>query len=150
MKRKLTVTPREWPLKEPFAIAREIFTTAKVIVVHLEQDGHVGRGEGKGVSYHGETVDTMLAQIEPVHREIEAGVGRRQLLDLLPPGGARNALDAALWDLEAKLSGVPVWRSAGVEPARPVTTNVTIGIRNLDAYEAQARAWSNHPWLKVK
>lgn len=150
MKPALAVTSRTWRLKEPFVISRETFTTCEVIVVHLECDGHIGRGEGKGVLYHGETPATMREQIEAIRGEIFAGAGRHELLDLLPAGGARNAVDAALWDLEAKLTGVPAWRLAGVEPARPVVTTVTIGIRDLDGYEARARSLSSHPWLKIK
>ncbi|MGH6609057.1 MAG: dipeptide epimerase, partial [Burkholderiaceae bacterium] len=150
MKTALTVTSRNWELKEAFVISRQTFTRCEVIVVHLECDGHLGRGEGKGVLYHGETPATLREQIEAIRGEIAAGAGRRELLDLLPAGGARNAIDAALWDLEAKRTGVPVWRLAGVEPARPIVSTATIGIRDLDGYEARARSLSSHPWLKIK
>jgi len=150
MSRRLTIEKKSWLLKEPFVIARGTETTVDVVIARLEGDGHVGRGEAVGVDYHGETPDTMLAQVASVRREIEAGVGRRELLTLLPAGGARNAIDAALWDLEAKQAGVSVWQLAGMVSPRPVTTAVTIGIRAIDAYEARARALSDHPWLKVK
>lgn len=140
---------RSWLLREPFAIARGISTHSNVIVVELGRAGRVGRGEAMGVDYHGETIDGLLEQIETVRPQIEAGVTRKRLLDLLPPGGARNAIDAALWDLEAKLSAVSAWHTAGI-PAKPVVTNVTIGIRSLDAYEQRARELADHPWLKIK
>ena len=105
MKHQLSIQTRVWPLSEPFVISRSSQTTCEVIVVQLAVDGHVGRGEAVGVSYHGETIDSMRAQIERVRGMIEDGVDRGQLLDILPPGGARNALDAALWDLEAKRTG---------------------------------------------
>jgi L-Ala-D/L-Glu epimerase len=151
MNRRLRLEKRSWQLKEPFVIARSTQTAVHVAVAHLEEDGSIGRGEAVGVSYHGETPDTMLEQIEGVRSEIEAGVGRRELLTLLPAGGARNAIDAALWDLEAKQTDVSVWDMAGLAPARPVTTAVTIGIREIEAYEARARALSDHHlWLKIK
>lgn len=147
--RRLTVEKKSWPLKEPFVIARGVQTACEVILTRIESGGHLGRGEAAGVDYYGETPATMLAQIESIRGRIEAGIDRRELLKLLPAGGARNALDAAMWDLEAKQAGVSVWQLAGMQP-RPVTTAVTIGIRTLDAYERSARALSAHPWLKIK
>jgi L-Ala-D/L-Glu epimerase / N-acetyl-D-glutamate racemase len=148
--RKLQVERRVWALREPFVTARGPETECPVIVVRLEEGGHVGRGEAVGVDYHGETLDTLTAQVEAVRPRVEAGVQRQELLALLPPGGARNALDAALWDLEAKNSGRSAWDLAGVGEPRPVATAVTIGIRSLDGYEARARLLASHPWIKVK
>lgn len=150
MMRRLVSETKSWPMNEPFVIARGAQTTSDSVVVRLaSEDGHVGRGEAVGVEYRRETPATMLAQIESVRGEIEAGASRRRLLGLLRAGGARNALDAALWDLEAKQAGVSAWQLAGVEPC-PVTTAVTIGIRSVEAYAERARALSEHPWLKVK
>jgi L-Ala-D/L-Glu epimerase len=150
MKLKLTVAKHLWLLKQPVASSRGVLTSIEVVVVWLEQAGHTGRGEGHGVSYHGETSDSMLAQIESVRSAMEAGTSREELLTLLPAGGARNALDAALWDLEAKQTGVPVWRRAGLESMQPVTSAITIGIGSIEAYEARARALSAWPWIKIK
>ncbi|HKQ16645.1 MAG TPA: hypothetical protein VJT80_24725, partial [Steroidobacteraceae bacterium] len=105
MKYELSIQTRVWPLREPFVISRSSHTTCEVIIVQLAAGGHVGRGEAVGVDYHGETIESMRAQIENVRARIERGVDRGELLDLLPAGGARNALDAALWDLEAKRTG---------------------------------------------
>lgn len=148
--RTLSARAHAWPLKEPFAIARGVRTEARVLIVELRERGRVGLGEAAGVAYHGETVETMLAQIEAVRAAIEAGCDRQQLIALLPPGGARHALDAALWDLEAKCSGVPAWRRAGAADWNPVASAVTIGIRSEQAYEQAARERAGFPWLKVK
>jgi len=148
--RKLTVSQKSWPLKEPFVISRGTETESEVVLVHLEEDGAVGRGEAAGVSYHGETPDSLCAQIESVRDAVCAGAGRRELLELLPPGGARNALDAALWDLEAKQTGLTIWELAGVEPQRTVVSALTIGIRTLAAYEERARLLAQYAWIKVK
>lgn len=148
--RQLRVKRHAWPLREPFVISRGARTEAHVIVVELAGDGHVGYGEAGGVGYHGETPETMQAQVESIREAVENGCGRRDLPSLLPAGGARHALDAALWDLEAKREGMPVWKMAGAGRWEPVASTVTIGIRSLDAYERSAREYSEFPWLKVK
>ena len=149
MQHQLTVTRATWPLREPFVISRESYTTSEVIVAELRSGAHTGRGEAAGVDYHGETPDSLLAQVESVRAAIEAGADRAELQHLLPAGGARNALDAALWDLEAKQTGIPVWQRAGVGN-RPVASVLTIGIRSIGEYERRARELAHLPWLKIK
>ncbi|HRF82905.1 MAG: dipeptide epimerase [Xanthomonadales bacterium] len=150
MARTLRARPHAWRLKEPFVIARGVRSEARVVIVELHEAGKVGRGEACGVPYHGETPETMLAQIEQARAAIEAGCDRHGLREALPAGGARHALDAALWDLEAKLTGVPVWQRAGAPHWQSIASAVTIGIRETDAYEAAARERAGFPWLKVK
>jgi L-alanine-DL-glutamate epimerase-like enolase superfamily enzyme len=150
MKYELSIQTRVWPLREPFVIARSSHTTCEVIVVQLAAGGHVGRGEAVGVDYHGETIDSMHAQVEGVRSVIERGIDRRELLQILPAGGARNALDAALWDLEAKQSGTSVWALAGIARPRAISTCLTIGIRSIAEYEARARALARYEWIKIK
>lgn len=150
MKYQLSIQTRVWPLREPFVISRSSHTTCEVIVVQLAAAGHVGRGEAVGVDYHGETIDSMRAQIESVRSVIERGIDRRELLQILPAGGARNAVDAALWDLEAKRSATSVWTLAGIAQPRTISTCETIGIRSIAEYEARARALSRYEWIKVK
>jgi len=147
---KLSIDTRVWPLREPFVISRSSQTTCEVIVVHLAAGGHVGRGEAVGVDYHGETISSMREQIEGVRPVIERGIDRRELLEILPAGGARNALDAALWDLEAKQSGKSVWELAGIARPRTISTCETIGIRSIAEYEARARALARYEWIKIK
>ena len=147
---KLSINTRVWPLREPFVISRSSQTTCEVIVVHLAADGHIGRGEAVGVDYHGETIASMREQVESVRSMIERGIDRRKLLEILPAGGARNALDAALWDLEAKRSDTSVWELAGIARPRTISTCETIGIRSLAEYEARARALARYEWIKIK
>ena len=118
-------------------------------MAELSSGSHRGRGEAAGVDYHGETPDSLVAQIEDVRAALEAGATRAELQRMLPAGGARNALDTALWDLEAKQTGTPAWKRAGVGN-RPVTSVFTIGIRSIDEYEQRARELAHLPWLKVK
>ena len=150
MKRTLKAVPISWPMIEPFTITRGTQTTADVVMVELSSNGAIGRGEAAGVPYIGETPETVLRDIDRVRSAIENGASRFDLLDLLPIGGARNALDAALWDLEAKLSGIRAWRRAGLQRGDAITTAVTIGIRSLPEYERSAKALAEYPWIKIK
>ena len=145
----LTVTPKRWPLHKPFKISRDVHTHSETIVCEVSDGEHRGRGEGAGVSYDGETTDSIRAQIEAVAGEISAGISRDDLQTLLPPGGARNAVDCALWDLEAKQSGKTVWQMIGWNP-KPVTTVYTVGIDTPEAMQADAAAHREYPFIKVK
>src|SRR5690349_13998049 len=98
---KLKAKIEQWPLVNPFRITGYTFEAVDVVLVTLEQSGHVGRGEAAGVYYKNDKPGSMLEQIESLRSKIEAGVTRQSLQQLLPSGGARNALDCALWDLEA-------------------------------------------------
>lgn len=147
---KLTVQKKSWPLREPFVIARATYTSSAVIIVELQDGQLIGRGEAAGVDYHGETPDSMLAQLEAVRSKIESGITRSELLKVLPIGGARNAVDAALWDLEAKRTGRRAWDLAGVGNTREVASAMTIGIRTIEGYEKAARALAHYRWIKIK
>ncbi|MET0533342.1 MAG: N-acetyl-D-Glu racemase DgcA [Steroidobacter sp.] len=147
---KLTIQKKSWPLREPFVISRATYTNSDVIIVALQDGELIARGEAAGVDYHGETLDSMVAQLEALRGRIEAGVTRLELLHLLPVGGARNALDSALWDLEAKRTGRRAWDIAGVGNTREIASAVTIGIRSLEAYEKSARELARYRWLKIK
>ncbi|HEY0913365.1 MAG TPA: N-acetyl-D-Glu racemase DgcA [Solimonas sp.] len=150
MKRTLQAQYRTWPLKEPFVISRGRRSEARVVVVEIAAGGHRGRGESAGVTYKGETQEQLMAQIESVRDAIEGGVEREDLLALLPAGGARAALDAALWDLQARQSGIPVWQRAGVGRGAAIDTAVTIGMRSPEACGRAAAALAAYPWIKLK
>lgn len=146
----LSVHTEDWLASAPFRIANAVFTSFPGIVVEIADGTHVGRGEGLGVDYLGETTATMTAQVEGVAERIVAGAGREALLDLLPPGGAHNAVDCALWDLEAKRAGRRVWEIVGV-PLKEIVTVYTIGLEDTpDAMAAKAAAAIQRPRLKVK
>jgi L-Ala-D/L-Glu epimerase len=109
-----------------------------------------GRGEALGVYYLDESVASMAAQVEAIAAHIEAGIDRATLQSLLPPGGARNAIDCALWDLEAKRAGRRAWELAGIEP-RPLETVFTIGTRgHAGGHGGEGRRRAAHGLLKVK
>ena len=138
------------PMKAPFRITGYTFTEFDGLVVSLHERGMAGRGEAQGIYYQNETAASMLAQVEALRERIEAGVTRQELLDLLPAGGARNALDCALWDLEAKLSGKPVWRLAGLDPPRPLLTTWTISADDPAVMAERARGHASTRALKLK
>lgn len=146
---ELNVSRRNWPLSKPFRIAREVQLEASTIQCEISDGEHTGRGEASGVSYDGETADSMYAQIASVADRIRDTADRHALQSLLPPGGARNAIDCALWDLEAKRRGQTIWQMLGWEP-HPVTTVYTVGIDEPENMERDAAAHSEFPLIKVK
>jgi len=147
---KIELWTKTWPMSEPFVIARGTQTEQPTLQVRLTaEDGVAGRGEGCGVPYAGEDPQTMSAQIHSVAGVLEKGISREQLINILPPGGARCMMDSALWDLEAKRGGADPFTASALQP-RPVTSARTIGIRSLKAYEATAHALRDYPLLKIK
>jgi L-alanine-DL-glutamate epimerase-like enolase superfamily enzyme len=137
-------------MKAPFRISGKVWVDVDVVVCEIHQDGHVGRGEAAGVYYLGETAESMHDQVAAVASEVEAGATRLDLLSLLPRGGARNALDCALWDLEACLDRQSVWQSLN-QPVGPLTTVISIGVRDtVEETAAVARDLMQFPVLKIK
>ena len=137
------------PLERPFAITGHTFLNLEAVVVTLTKDGFTGRGEGDGVYYLGETQESMLAELESVRHHVEAGITRQELQTLLPAGGARNALDCALWDLEAKTSGQRIWKLLGLQPKTLITV-ATVGMGTPAEMAERALDFSNYPNLKIK
>ena len=116
---KLGIAVEKLRLAAPFRISGYVFEELDVVLVTLEDGSHRGRGEASGVYYLGDTAQTMVDAIEAQRRTIEVGIDRAQLQRLLPPGGARNALDCALWELDSYRAGLPVWELAGLKAPRP-------------------------------
>src|SRR2546425_8813645 len=146
----LTIEAREeiWPLKKVFRISRGSRTETQVVVVTVGDDEHVGRGEGVPIKRYGQSPESVLAQIESI--KAEKNLDRQRLQQLLPAGAARNALDCALWDLEAKTSGKRVWELANVPIVPEVETSFTISLDTPERMAASAKANSNRPILKLK
>ena len=136
---KLDISPHSAPLKRAFAISRGAKTVAKTVIVTLEKNNHIGRGECVPYARYEETIGSVIDQIEEVRPQLEAGIDRAGLQVLMPAGAARCAVDCALWDLDAKSTGKPVWQLAGLPEPKPVETAVTI---SLDTPENMGRAAS--------
>lgn len=146
---QLEIIETDWEMVEPFVTASEVTTSIKVVTVHLEADGARGRAETLGVDYLGENAQTITTDIEAVRRHIEGGISLADLQQLLPPGGARNGLDCALWDLESKRSGRRAWEILGMA-MQPVHTVFTLALGEAAAMAAKARECRAMPHLKLK
>ncbi|MEJ8569256.1 N-acetyl-D-Glu racemase DgcA [Elongatibacter sediminis] len=147
---KFSTHIEEWEMRQPFRIAGSEFTHSRSLVVSLSDGQGTGRGEAQGAFYLGETAESMSAQLEALAPEIEQGLDRARLQEALPPGGARNALDCALWDLECKRSGQSIWQLTGIHP-KPVCTVFTIGMETTpEAMAEKASAAVRASQIKVK
>lgn len=150
MRRTLSARHDRFPLKQPFRISRGVKTAADVVTVAIGDGDIVGRGEGVPYARYGESIESALAQIEAARGFIERGGNRRALLTELPAGAARNAIDCALWDLEARLSGVSVADAIGAPEPERLASALTIVIDTPDAMGRAAAAVAHAPLLKVK
>ncbi|MEX0707280.1 MAG: N-acetyl-D-Glu racemase DgcA [Woeseia sp.] len=140
----------QWELKQPFRITGQEWLHSECIVVEVTDGGSTGRGEAQGVSYLGEDIARMTTQIQNIAEKLKSGLTRDELATLLPAGGARNAVDCALWDLEAKQRAQTIWQLTGIDP-KPVTTVFTIGIEASPELMAEkAAAARAYPVLKIK
>ncbi len=147
----LSARVERWPVAGSFTIARGAKTHVDVVVAEIRRGAHVGRGEATAIYYHGETADGVLATVQSFAGAIAAGAGRDELTGSMQRGAARNALDCALWDLEAKASGTPVWQAAGLAAPHPLATAFTISLGEPARVEADARAAAGrYPLLKLK
>jgi L-alanine-DL-glutamate epimerase-like enolase superfamily enzyme len=148
--RRLSVAVESWPIAGRFTISRGSKTEAVTVAVRLEEGTHAGRGECVPYARYGETVEGVAAAIEALRPRLEAGLGRPELQAALPAGAARNAVDCALWDLEAKQAGTSVAALAGLPAPGPVTTAYTLSLDTVEAMAAAARAQAARPLLKLK
>jgi L-alanine-DL-glutamate epimerase-like enolase superfamily enzyme len=145
----LTVVDERWPLKQAFRISRGSKTEAHVVVATITRAGHTGRGECVPYTRYGETVASVIETVENTRRDIEQGATRHDLIRLLKPGAARNALDCALWDLEAKIGARRAWHLAGLPEPAPAETAFTISLDTPETMADAARR-SAASVLKVK
>ena len=137
-----------WPLKQAFRISRGSRTEARVVVVTVTDRQYTGRGEAVPIRRYNQSVASVLAQIESI--KSEQNLDRHRIQELLPASAARNALDCAFWDLEAKISGKRVWELANIPMAPEVETSFTISLDTPEKMAAAAGANANAPILKLK
>jgi len=137
-----------WPLIVPFRISRGSRTEAQVVFVTVSDGEHTGRGECVPIKRYGQSVQSVIAQIDSIRRE--NNLDRQRLQKLLPASAARNALDCALWDLESKISGKRVWELANIPAVSEVVTSFTISLDTPKKMGAAAKASSTSPILKLK
>ncbi|MER8885033.1 N-acetyl-D-Glu racemase DgcA [Mesorhizobium sp. M0408] len=150
MARVISVEAERFPIAGTFTISRGSKTEAEVISCAITENGRTGRGECVPYKRYGETMEGVRDAIEAMRSEISRGISRIALLDAMPAGAARSAIDCALWDLEAKISGTPVAHTIRTVPLRPLETAYTLSLAEPEAMAAQARANAQRPLLKVK
>lgn len=143
---QIDVTRDVFRLAQVFTISRGSRTEAKVLSAHVTRDGVTGHGECVPYARYGESLDSVEAQI----RSLSGEITRKDLLDLLPPGAARNAVDCALWDLEAKTAGKRAWELAGLAAPGPEITAFTLSLDTAEKMQAQAAENAHRPLLKIK
>ncbi|WP_322867671.1 N-acetyl-D-Glu racemase DgcA [Aquicoccus sp. G2-2] len=143
---QISVTAETFPLAQVFTISRGSRTEAKVLTAHVSDGGVIGRGECVPYARYGETLESVTAQIEG----LSGTVNRESLYELLPPGAARNAVDCALWDLQAKQTGKRVWQLAGLPAPGPEITAYTLSLDTPEKMRAQAAKNAQRPLLKIK
>lgn len=148
--RKLSIAVERFPIAGTFTISRGSKTEAVVVVATIGEGAVSGRGEGVPYAHYGESVDSVVAQIESARQFIEDGGDRFALRGQMPPGAARNALDCALIDLEAKATGRGVAHLLGLPPLEPINTAFTISLDSVEAMAAAAKSACDRPMLKVK
>lgn len=147
---KLTIQQEDWPIDGAFIIARGAETIARVVTVELRDGKFRGRGECEPQDHYGESIQSVIEQIESQRAALGNGMSRDALQQALPAGAARNALDCALWDLDAKRSGKPVWQLADLDAPRVITTVYTISLDTPEKMAAQASKYHDWPMLKLK
>ena len=150
MLRRLSICHRVLPLHSPFRISRGVKHAADVVTVELDQAGCIGRGESVPYARYGESVAAVMEEIETLRHDLCAGMGRDELQARLGPGAARNALDAAMWDLESRLSRMPVWNRLARPPHVPLVTALTVVIDTPQEMEKAAARIADAGLIKVK
>jgi len=146
----LEIEARRFPIAGAFTISRGSRTAAEVIEVRLMAGGATGRGECVPYARYGESLESVAAEIEGLRGALEGGLDRAGLQEALPAGAARNALDCAFWDLEAKRAGRPAWALAGLPEPGPEVTAYTLSLDTAEAMRAKAAEHAHRPLLKIK
>ncbi|MCE9650750.1 MAG: dipeptide epimerase [Parvibaculum sp.] len=148
--REISVDVETWPIAGAFTISRGSKTEAEVVTVTIRENGFTGRGECVPYGRYGETVKDVVASIKTIGRAISDGLTRDELHPVMTRGAGRNAVDCALWDLEAKSRGIPVWKLASLPEPQALTTAYTLSLGEPDAMREAARAAAARPLLKLK
>ncbi len=150
MLRDLKVRHQSWPLSSPFRISRGVKVSAEVVAVEIRRGAFVGRGESVPYARYGETIESVLGQIQRVSNALLSDASREDCKRLLPPGAARNAIDCALWDLSARSSGRSVSSMLGFGPLPVLTSALTIGLDTAERMAAAAADIATAELIKVK
>lgn len=146
----LSVRKESWPLAEVFTISRGSKTAADVVVVELKDGDYTGWGECVPYARYGETVDGVTEALSGLQSAVSDGMTRQDVQAVLKPGAARNALDCAFWDLDAKRSGTSAWELAGLSAPGPLVTAYTLSLDTPENMAASAKRNADRPLMKLK
>ena len=150
MMRKVSFCSRSFPLKKAFRISRGAKKSAEVVTVELIERGLKGRGEAVPYARYGESVQSVLEQIDAIKNDLQNGISNVNLNTLLPAGAARNAVDCALWDLESKNTDTPVWKLLEREEPKNVKTAMTISLDKPEIMAKDVTSYGNQKLIKIK
>ena len=150
MMRKVSFCSRSFPLKKAFRISRGAKKSAEVVTVELFERGLKGRGEAVPYARYGESVQSVLEQIDAIKNDLQNGISNVNLNALLPAGAARNAVDCALWDLESKNTDTPVWKLLEREEPKNVKTAMTISLDKPEIMAKDVISYGNQKLIKIK
>jgi len=148
--RKINIEQQDWPVAGSFRISRSALTVISTLRVTIEEDGFTGRGECRPYARYSEECESVSAQIRSIVPNLEASLSRAELQELMAPGAARNAVDCALWDLEAKMSGKSVSDLLGLPAPRPRETTFTLSMDTPKNMALSAKKAQGYPLLKIK
>lgn len=147
---ELSVRAESWPVRGHWTISRGSVSAVEVVIVELARDGHQGQGECRPYARYGESVEGVIAEIEAQRAALAQGLDRAALQQALPAGAARNALDCAFIDLEAKSASQPAWMLLGLDGLAPITTAYTLSLDSPEAMGEAAAANAHRPLIKIK
>ena len=148
--RTMSIHHESWPLKKVFTISRGSKIFAEVVYLEIEENGYIGRGEAVPYKRYGESVANVISQIQAVRSDLENGLNREELLDTLEAGAARNAIDSALWDLQAKIDETATWKKLNISLPNKITTAITVGMDNPEKMAAESLNYNTYDLLKLK
>ncbi|GGB01360.1 N-acetyl-D-Glu racemase DgcA [Agarivorans gilvus] len=146
---EVRLSTQSWPIRGHFTISRGSKTQADTVIVELEEQGQIGRGECVPYARYQESIESVMAELKGILPRLREGLSRQELQLLLPSGAARNAVDCALWDLECKLSGESIWQQLAATPA-PLTTAYTLSLDTPEKMQQAASDNAFRPLLKLK
>ena len=149
MMRKVSYYSRSFPLKKAFRISRGAKNSAEVVTVELIEGCLMGRGEAVPYARYGESVESVLEQINAIKNDLQNAIDNVNLNTLLPAGAARNAVDCALWDLESKIKGSPVWKLLKREEPKNVKTAMTISLDKPEIMAKDVTSYGNQKLIKI-
>lgn len=148
--RTLSIKHESWPLRKIFTISRGSKISADVVYLEIQEGDYIGKGEAVPYKRYGESVASVISQIKAISNDLENGLDREELQDTLKPGAARNAIDCALWDLQAKIDKTPLYNELNINLSNEITTAMTLSMDSPEKMAAESFIYKTYDLLKLK